>query len=143
MKKLLVSMILMAACLALPAFAADDPLQKGVEAAVASFVKGCEVELNTFCKGVTPGEGRILACLYAFEDKISPRCQYALYDSLSQLDRTVTNLSYTVNECRDDLETFCADIEPGGGRLLDCLKSNGDRISSRCSTALKDAGYWK
>ena len=41
----------------LPAAAVDDLLE--------SVAKGCEKELTTFCKDVTPGEGRILACLYA------------------------------------------------------------------------------
>ena len=41
-------------------------------------VEGCKTELATHCKGVTPGEGRLLACLYAYEDKLSSRCDYAL-----------------------------------------------------------------
>ena len=40
--------------------------------------EGCKAELESYCKQVTPGEGRLLACLYAFEDKLSARCDYAL-----------------------------------------------------------------
>ena len=36
--------------------------------------KACNKELTTFCKGVPQGQGRILACLYAFEDKVSDKC---------------------------------------------------------------------
>jgi len=46
--------------LALPAVAAEDPLQKGVQGALDTFTQGCQQELTTFCKNVTPGEGRIL-----------------------------------------------------------------------------------
>jgi len=28
--------------------------------------EGCKAELESYCKQVTPGEGRLLACLYAF-----------------------------------------------------------------------------
>jgi hypothetical protein len=129
--------------LALPAFAAEDPLKKGLQGALDTFSAGCQQELTTFCKDVTPGEGRILACLYAFQDKLTPRCEYALYDSVGQLDRTLTNLSYVVGECRDDLEKNCADIKPGEGRLLDCLKKNESKVSSRCNSALKDSGLKK
>ncbi len=38
-------------------------------------------DLETYCKNVTPGEQRILACLYAHEDKLSGRCVYALYNA--------------------------------------------------------------
>src|SRR5512139_2093077 len=80
---------------------------------VESVAKNCEKELTTYCKDVTPGEARILACLYAFEDKLSGQCEYALYDAAVQLNRAVAALSYAVNECRDDLTKFCSDIKPG------------------------------
>jgi len=40
---------------------------------VQGAAEGCKKEIETYCKGVTPGEGRILACLYAYEDKLSAR----------------------------------------------------------------------
>ena len=46
---------------------------------------GCKEELEKYCGNVTPGEGRVLACLYAYGDKLSGRCEYALYDAASQL----------------------------------------------------------
>lgn len=143
MKRFLVLAVLLVLSLALPGFAAEDPLTKGVQGALDTFSKGCQQELTTFCKDITPGEGRILACLYAFQDKLSPRCEYALYDSVGQLDRTLTNLSYAIGECRDDLKKTCADIKPGEGRLLDCLNKNEAKVSSRCNSALKDAGLKK
>ncbi len=142
MKKTLLAGLLLF-FLVLPAFAAEDPLLKGAQGALDTFTEGCQQELTTFCKNVTPGEGRILACIYAFQDKITPRCEYALYDSVSQLDRTLTNLSYAIGECRDDLKSYCADIKPGEGRLLECLKNNEKKISNRCNYALKDTGLNK
>lgn len=140
MKKWGILVLLVVLSHALPAFGADDALKKGVQKALDTFSEGCQVELNTYCKDVTPGEGRIIACLYAFEDKLSPRCEYALYDSMSQLNRTLTNLSYAINECRDDLETYCSEVKPGEGRLLDCINRNEDKVSSRCIDALKLIG---
>jgi len=110
---------------------------------VDSVVKGCDKELKTYCKDVTPGEGRGLACLYAFSDKLSTKCEYALYDAAAQLERAVAALSYTVNECRDDLTKFCSDIKPGEGRLLQCLEKNDAKITKRCTQALKDVGLKK
>jgi hypothetical protein len=143
MKKNMMMVWLLVLVFGLPAFAAEDPLLKGAQGALDTFAEGCQLELTTFCKDVPPGEGRILACLYAFQDKITPRCEYALYDSVGQLDRTLTNLSYAVGECRDDLKSTCADVKPGEGRLLDCLSKNEAKISNRCNNALKDTGLKK
>ena len=143
MKKNAISIALLMMVLSSSAFAAEDPVKKDVQGALDTFVEGCQQELTTFCKDVTPGEGRILACLYAFQDKLTPRCEYALYDSVAQLDRTLNNLSYAVTECRDDLEKFCSEIKPGEGRLLECLNTKEAQISQRCNSALKDVGYKK
>jgi len=143
MRKTLTLAILLVLSLALPGFAAEDPLTKGVQGALDTFTKGCQQELTTYCKDVTPGEGRLLACLYAFQDKLTPRCEYALYDSISQLDRTLTNLSFAVGECRDDLQGLCSEVKPGEGRLLDCIDKNEAKVSARCKSAMKEAGLKK
>ena len=110
------------------------------EGIVETVKEGCKQELETYCKDVTPGEGRVLACLYAREDKLSSRCEYALYDAAAQLERAVAALTYLANECREDLKTFCSGIKPGEGRLLQCIDKNKEKISSRCKQAIKDVG---
>jgi len=79
-----------------------------------------------------------LACIYAHGDKISARCEYALYDSAAQLERAVAALAYTVNECDDDIEKYCPSVEVGEGRLLACLEQHDEKVSGRCRQALKD-----
>ena len=69
---------------------------------VQSVTDGCKVELEKYCKEVTPGDGRVLACLYAYGDKLSAKCEYALYDAAAQLERAVAALSYVANECDED-----------------------------------------
>jgi hypothetical protein len=110
------------------------------QALIDQVAKGCDKELTTYCKDVTPGEGRVLACLYAHQDKLSGQCEYALYDAAAQLERAVNALAYAVNECRDDLTKFCSKIEPGQGRLIQCLEKNDAKVSKRCKQALKETG---
>lgn len=102
--------------------------------------KGCKKELNTYCKKVTPGEGRLLACLYAYSDKLSGQCEYALYDAAVQLERAVAALTYVANECENDLEKYCANVPAGEGRLLACLDKNEKKVSKRCKRAVEEAG---
>ena len=105
---------------------------------VETVLDGCQKEIETYCKNVTPGEGRVLACLYAYQDKLSNRCEFALYDAAAQLERAVAALTYLVNECRNDLKAYCSDVKPGEGRLINCIDKNMEKVSSRCKQAIKD-----
>ncbi len=107
---------------------------------VETVAKGCETELTSYCSEVTLGEGRVLACLYAHSDKLSGKCEYALYDAAAQLERFIATLSYLANECDEDLDKFCTNVAAGEGRLLKCLDENSAKISGRCTEALKDVG---
>jgi len=116
------------------------PAEDIAQGLIDSVKSGCDKELKEYCKDVTPGEGRVLACLYARGDKLSGRCEYALYDAAAQLERAVQALSYVANECGDDLKANCAGIKPGEGRILQCLNKNETKVSKRCKQALKDTG---
>ena len=109
-------------------------IQEGLE----TFVEGCEKELTTYCKDVTPGEARILACLYAHQDKISSQCEHALLDSAIQLDRAISALSYFASSCMENLNSYCADVKPGEGRLIECLEKNKSKLDKNCSVALEE-----
>ena len=85
---------------------------------VETVANGCKTEIESYCKTVTPGEGRVLACLYAHQDKLSGKCEFALYDAAVRLERAVAALSYAANECEDDLDKYCQGVATGEGRLL-------------------------
>ena len=112
------------------AFAADD--------VVDIVAQGCKTEIETHCKDVKVGQGRVLACLYAYNDRLSSRCEYALYDAAVLLQRQIAALTYLANECRDDLKTFCSGVKAGEGRILECMKKNQAVLSPRCTEAFKD-----
>lgn len=105
---------------------------------VSQVQKSCETEIKNYCSQVTLGEGRLLACFYAHEDKLSGQCQYALYDASAQLERAVSALNYVAGQCQDDLIEHCADVQLGEGRVLECLEANCESISAACAQALDD-----
>ena len=107
---------------------------------VESVAQGCKTEIEAHCANVTPGEGRVLACLYAHGDKLSGQCEFALYEAAVQLERAVAALTYVANECGDDLDEYCASVSAGEGRLLKCLEENEKQVSDRCRQALADVG---
>jgi hypothetical protein len=110
------------------------------ESLIETVANGCKTEIESYCKDVTPGEGRILACLYAHQDKLSGKCEYALYDASARLERAVAALTYLANECAADLAEHCSGVEAGEGRLLECLKKNEAKLSGRCKGAFQDVG---
>lgn len=108
----------------------------GADDVIDSVQKGCEKELETFCADVTPGEGRLLACFYAYGDKLSGSCEYALYDAAAQLERFISALTYLANECGADLEEYCSEVVVGEGRVARCLLDNKSKLSDRCASAV-------
>jgi hypothetical protein len=41
--------------------------------------------------------------------------------------------------CTDDAQKFCANVESGGGRILQCLKDHKDNLSDKCKRAAQQA----
>jgi hypothetical protein len=137
MRKLVVSSFVIAFLLSTTGWArAEENLVEGVK-------KACHKELTTFCKGVRPGEGRILACLYAFQDRVSGKCEYAIYDASAQLEQAAVALKFAAAECKDDLLKYCGNVEVGNGRLMACLDKHEKSLSEKCKEALKQTGLKK
>ena len=38
--------------------------------------------------------------------------------------------------CRDDAKKYCASVQPGGGRVMGCLKDKQSELSPACQAAL-------
>lgn len=111
---------------------AQDPVQNALNA--------CEPEIETFCSQVSPGDGRLLACFYAHEDKLSGRCSWALYEASEQLEQFVAAIGHLATNCQDDLMKHCGDVEIGEGRVGECLLEHEDEVSAACQQAIEDTG---
>jgi hypothetical protein len=118
-----------------------DDVKAAMEGELAANVlEGCESELTEYCSAVTPGERRILACLYAHEDKLSRQCGVALYDSAVRLERAINAIATVASSCRSELQSFCVGVEAGEGRITQCLKDHTDELTPACSEALSEVG---
>ena len=97
----------------------------------------CGGDIQKYCSTVTPGEGRILYCMQAHEDKISPECAYDLNEVETQFQSTTEHLMQAVNACRGDIDKFCAQTQPGQGRIAACLATNRTSVSKSCVDAVQ------
>jgi hypothetical protein len=114
------------------AWAGEDIIEKAMEA--------CKPEIEAYCSQVTPGEGRLLACFYAHEGKLSGRCGYALYDAAAELEQFVAALAHLARECQDDLLEYCGQTEIGEGRVGTCLLEHKKEVTEACSKAIDGIG---
>ena len=131
-------MLLAALLFSSPAIAQDTLLEYTYMA--------CKDNIETFCDQVTPGEGRLLHCLAAHEDKISYDCEYALYTAASIIEDLAIAIveeftdavEYLGTECATDIGEHCEGIPAGEGRILMCLDQNEADLDESCTTAINN-----
>jgi hypothetical protein len=141
--KLSLRVLLATATMAAPALAqtpAEDVTAAMEGQLAAEVLEGCNAELVQYCADVTPGEGRLLACLFAYDDKLSGQCEFALYDAAVRLERALNTIAYVMSECDVEIESHCAQVAAGQVRIAECLIDHGGDLGEACSRALSDAG---
>ena len=40
--------------------------------------------------------------------------------------------------CKNDIKTLCGSVQPGGGRIRDCLRDHRSEVSQACKLAIAD-----
>jgi len=110
------------------------------EPAVTRVIAACKVELQLFCDKVTPGNGRLLACLYANEDQLSVTCDYHLLSTAGELRDLMDELSRVGAACKADIQKLCIGVETGKGRVARCLRIHQAKVSTGCLDAIDATG---
>jgi hypothetical protein len=129
-KKLKLAIGIFVVAAAAPAVAQDSLLEY--------VLTSCEADIKQYCSQVTPGEGRLLHCAAAHEDKLSGQCSYALYQAASLLEQLSMAIVYVAESCETEIKTLCGDVKAGEGRVLSCLEGNSESLGEPCKKALAD-----
>jgi hypothetical protein len=106
-------------------------------AKVSKLESACAKDIKRYCSTVTPGEGRMIYCMQAHEDKISPKCAFELGDAATSVQTTADALKDGVIACKAEITGVCGKIVPGQGRIATCLLENKSTVSSGCAEAIK------
>jgi Cysteine rich repeat len=137
--------VLMTSALVLAFFGAESYLksasaQSQLEARLAEASRkieaACGDDIKKYCSTVTPGEGRLVLCIEAHEDKISGKCDFALFQAERNLERALDRIEQIADACWDDIEKHCSNLPEGGGRIAVCLASNKTSLTPACQTEI-------
>ena len=106
-------------------------------AKVAKLESACARDIKKYCKTVTPGEGRMIYCMQAHEDKISIKCAFELGEASTSVQTTADALKDAVIACKAEISGVCGKTLPGQGRIAACLLSNKSTASAGCVEAIQ------
>ena len=85
----------------------------------------CVNDIQKFCATSPTGDGSMQACLKSHEAELSADCKTHV-DGIRKSGQQLAAI------CVWDIERFCPDVAPGGGRILGCLQQNLDSLSPTC-----------
>lgn len=108
-----------------------------LNAALKKVQTACDGDLRKYCGEVTLGEGRLLLCLEAHEDKIDSKCDYSLFEASRNLDRALDSIAETADACGRDIEAYCAQAPEGGGHIVECLFRKRQNLAPTCRSQLR------
>lgn len=118
-----------------------DKLSKGTITITAD-IKDCDDDAKKYCPGLDPHSQNAFMCMMAYEQKLSDQCKVGIAEAAMAIQMGAAAIDYSVRACEADADTYCLNVKPGEGRLINCLKKNESKVSEQCVTALKQTGLW-
>jgi Cysteine rich repeat len=85
----------------------------------------CAEDAARLCQGVQQGEGRVARCLKEHANELSPACKKNIAEAKEEVREFA-------QACKADSDKLCKGIQPGGGRILQCLKQHEGELSPGC-----------
>jgi hypothetical protein len=95
----------------------------------------CRQDQDKFCKDVQAGQGRTRECLKAHLDELSPTCREHV-EHMAKARAGKRPVPFFLKDCESELNEFCKEVQPGGGRYLRCLSAHETELSDTCKKTL-------
>ncbi len=108
---------------------AQSGLGDRMEAAIERVEDACGGDIDAYCGDVTPGGGRIAACVHAHADMLSRRCRSALFRTARNIRNAVENIA---GECWNNIQAQCANEQNVG----ECAMQKRSSLSQSCQTVV-------
>lgn len=135
---------------------AAAPAGKPSDAQISAIRSACRSDYPKVCSGVPTGGAAALQCLEKNKAKVSAACGKAIGAvsaggtteaaapatsgaapaMLLRPMRPREELFVLRSACGGDVRSYCAGVEPGGGRIARCLGANAASLSPACKEVL-------
>lgn len=115
----------------------------------SSLMTACKVDVASLCKGVSEGRGRISACLFAHDNRISGSCKPELAKVTSSgtfkkmVPASLNSLKGSAGDaqlrqvCANDIKSYCGGVGSATDKVLACLYAWSNRIDKSCHAQAK------
>jgi Golgi apparatus protein 1 len=107
-------------------------MQDRIAAGIEKVQTACRAEMANFCRSVTPGEGRLMLCMQAHEDKIGNQCGMALFEASRNIEQAANRVEKLANACWSDIQRLCT----GAGSIGQCVLANRESLSPPCQAVV-------
>lgn len=108
---------------------------------VHAFTDGaCRDDAKKLCGDVKPGGGIIQDCLKQHQADLSQACKDNIAEDKQKRQEKVKEVK---EACKQELQQYCANVTPGEGREMSCLKAYSDKLSASCKDKLPKRGMGK
>ena len=112
-------------------------VQDRIDAVAKKVSAACKTDIQRRCKEVTPGEGRMLYCILAYGDKLTPTCAGTMIEVGRDVAIAMNEAAKTADICFDDIEKLCPNVPEGQGQIAQCLLDNKAKLTSACAGQLQ------
>jgi hypothetical protein len=109
---------------------------------ISAKLKGCDADAAKYCPGLDIEGQKAFMCMMAYEESLSDSCKLGILERAIDLKRSVQAIEYSIMACEQDADTFCLDVQPGEGAIINCIKAHQTEVTPACITALKKTGIW-
>ena len=137
--------------------------RKPSSAQIAAVKSACRADYPKVCASVPPGGAPAIECLEKNKAKVSPACEKAVNAVAGGAGAAANTapagaaaaapavapaaivlrplrprevLFIVRSACGADIRTLCAGVQPGGGRIVQCVASNAASLSPACKDVL-------
>lgn len=96
--------------------------------------EACRPDVQKYCSSaVSGGVEQVKDCLVDHQNDISDACYGFLKSNLGRKQSgPPQGAPPGANACKADVPTYCKGVQPGGGRIKDCLIDHQKEISDAC-----------
>jgi hypothetical protein len=104
------------------------------------WAQACKADINSQCKGIRPGGGKLAQCL---QGKASQKCQQATAAFQVNMAARFSAQSAAPTMCKASIKRTCSNFKGGQARILRCLirPANFKKANKNCKQALVNAGW--